>query len=316
MIDLEKTVHHRVYKTEFLGKALIVTLQGDSPGFSIGAVHNEMATVIGLAKHPDVQNLVIDLSGSNYYGSLILGEIVNLGQAVRERGGRVALAGTSNDMKEILRMMRLDAMWERYPTRGMALRALAEVPWQQRMRPYLKPMVFTAGVLLLLAFFFLIPRHDVTAAYYQETRELWDDAYRQQATLLDDLEWQHFRGKADRKLEDLSRRVYRVAGARNLAGQHLLYAVRDSAPKALEKRLDPNDEQTIITNYLLALVFAELRNISPPKRPPEVEKVLGPDPAGSLPLKARARPEDILETPKPPLTKDPTNLPPISTDTP
>lgn len=277
MIDLEKTAYHRVYKTEVLGNALVVTLQGDSPGFSIGAVQNEMTTVIGLAKHPDVRNLIIDLSGSNYYGSLILGEIVNLGQAVRERGGRVALAGTSADMKEILRMMRLDALWERYPTRSMALRALADVPWQQRVQPYLKPAAIAGGVLLLVALFFLIPRPDYTADYFKEARDIWDDAYRKQAARLDDLEWQHFVGRANRRLEDLARRVNRIAGSNNVTAQQLLFAVRDHAPKALEKRLDPKDEQTIVTNYLLALVDAELKKTDRPKRPPEAEKLLGPD---------------------------------------
>lgn len=278
MIDLEKTTHHRVYKTEVLGQALVVTLQGDSPGFSIGAVQNEMATVIGLAKHPEVRNLIIDLSGSNYYGSLILGEIVNLCQAVRERGGRVALAGTSGDMKEILRMMRLDAMWERYPTRSMALRALADVPWQQQIQPYLKPAAIAAGVLLLLALFFLIPRHDYTADYWQEARSIWDEAQQKNAARVDDLEWQHFAGRANRKLEDLSRRLNRIAGTHNLTARNVLYAVRDHAPKSLEKRLDPRDENTIITNYLLALSEAELKKTDPPPRPPEADKALGPLP--------------------------------------
>lgn len=277
MIDLEKTAYHRVYRTEVLGEALVVTLQGDSPGFSVGAVQNEMATVIGLAKHPEVRNLIIDLSGSNYYGSLILGEIVNLCQTVRQRGGRVALAGTSDDMKEILRMMRLDAMWERYPTRSMALRALADVPWQQRIQPYLKPAAITAGVLLLLALIFLMPRHDYTGDYLKEARAIWDEAQQKQAARIDDLEWQHFVGRAHRKLEDLSRRVNRIAGAHNVTGQHLLYAVRDHAPPALEKRLDAKDENTIITNYLLALVDAELKKTDRPKRPPEADKVLGPE---------------------------------------
>lgn len=276
MIDLEKTAHHRVYKTEALGNALVVTLQGDSPGFSIGAVHNEMTTVIGLTRHPEVGNLIVDMSGSNYYGSLILGEIVNLGQAVRERGGRIALAGTSRDMKEILRMMRLDGMWERYPTRTMALRALANVPWRQQLRPFLRPAAITGGVALLAVLFFLIPRPDYTAEYYREARELWDEAGRKQAARLDDLEWQHFAGRANRKLDDLTRRVSRIAGAHNLTGRSLLYAVRDHAPKALEKRLDPQDEQTIITNYLLALIDSELNHTTPPSRPPEADKVLGP----------------------------------------
>ncbi len=293
MLDLEKTAAHRVYQTELRGDAMVVTLQGDSPGFSIGAVHNEMATIVGLAKSPEVHNLIVDMSGSNYYGSIILGEIVNLGQTVREKGGRIAIAGISSDMKEILRMMRLDGMWERYPTLPMALRALGNLSWQEWLRPYAKPIAIAAGVLLLCALYVFLPRHDYTRDYYQEVAKLWDDGRQLRSSNAGDTDWLVFTKKAQIKLEELKPKVLRIAGSHNEAGRNLLYVVRDHAPKALERRMDPEYEETALGSYYLDLARAWLDKTDIPPRPELVEKALGADPRNSSPpseLKSAAHP--------------------------
>ncbi len=279
MVDLEKTALHRVYKTEMLGEALVVTLQGDSAGFSIGAVHNEMVTVIGIARDPEVRHLILDLSGSNYYGSLILGEIVNLAQAVKEKRGRVALAGTSPDMKEVLRMMRLDAMWEKYPTRMMALRAVANLPWQERVKPYLKPMAIGCGIALLVALYLFLPRKDYTPEYYRSASKLWNEAKALKAVNASDSEWMAFNDRAKPKLKEMSDRLNKFASAKRLNLQYILWATRDYAPKSLDQRLDPQLDDTQIVDYYLGMVKADLEHTERPPRP----KVLGPDPWAALP---------------------------------
>lgn len=283
MLDLEKTANNRVYKTELLGDTLVVELQGDAPGFSIGAVHNEMTTVIGLAKSPEVRNLVIDMSGSNYYGSLILGEVVNLAQAIREKGGRVALAGVSNDMKEVLRMMRLDAMWERYPYRSMALRALTKVPWQYYVKPYLKPAAFVGGAVLLLAVIFFLPRPDHTREYYAQISKLWEEAQHLRNQGVSDTEWSIFTKKTKERLAHYAARLEKVTN--NEGSRMLLYAVRDHAPKALDRRLNPADEDTIAVSYYLACCKAYLEHSEMPVLPKELEggAVIPYGPVGSGP---------------------------------
>jgi anti-anti-sigma factor len=284
MIDLRKTSHHRVYKTEKLGDALVVTLQGDSPGFGIAAVQSEMSTVINLAKSPEVHNLIVDISGSNYYGSLILGEIVNLGQVVRDKGGRIALAGASSDMKEILRMMRLDAMWERYPTRTMALRALANLPWHAWLRPYAKQTGMVGGVVLLLLLYLYMPRKDYTRDYYQETKGLWNEAKSLKSKGASDTDWLYFTKKADGKLKELTKRLEKIAGSHNEAGRCLLYVVRDYAPKALTQQLNPQNEETILADFYLAMAKAFLDKKEPPSPPDILIKTTG----APIPLPAEA----------------------------
>ncbi len=269
MFDLDKTAHHKVYKTELLGDTLVVTLQGDSPGFSVGAVQNEMATVVGLAKSPEVRHLIIDLSGSNYYGSLILGEIVNLGQAVKGKGGRVALAGVSDDMKEILRMMRLDAMWERYPYRSMALRALADIPWQVRIRPYLKPAAYVGGALLLLALFVFFPRTDPAQEYYTRMSKLWAEGLEHRRAQASDTEWLFFTKRAKEKMEEMTARLLKHQD--NDLAIKLIYVTRDNAPEAFERHLSPTDVHTISAGYYLAFVKARLEKTELPLKPKELE---------------------------------------------
>ena len=269
MIDLEKTASHRVYHTELLGYTLVVTLQGDAAGFSIGAVHNEMVTLVGLSRKPEISHLVIDLSGSNYYGSLVLGEIVNLAQVVREKGGRVALAGTSPDMKEVLRMMRLDAMWERYPTRSMALRALATIPWQQRIRPWLKPLAIGGTVVLLLALYLYLPRPDHTREHYLTVIRIWEEARKLQASQGNDTEWLILMGKAEKKFGELSIPLERSGKSGNEPARNLMYVTRDYGLKALEHRLAPHDFDTIQATYYLDMTRALLEH-KPLPVPPEI----------------------------------------------
>jgi anti-anti-sigma factor len=271
MIDLEKTAMHRVYKTEQLGDALVVAVQGDSAGFSIGSVHNEMVTIVGIAGNPEVKNLIIDLSGSNYYGSLILGEIVNLAQVVREKGGRVALAGTSPDMKEVLRMMRLDAMWEKYPTRDMALRAVANLPWQERVKPYVTPVAIGSGIALLVGLYLFLPRKDYTPEYYRTTSKIWDEAKSLKAVNASDSEWLSFNDRAKQKFGDTSSRLKRLASSRQPNLQYLLWVARDYGPKSLDQRLDPQKDETQLVDYYLGMVRSELEHTEPPPRP----KILG-----------------------------------------
>lgn len=275
MIDLDKTELHRVYRTEILGDTMVVTLQGDAAGFAIGAVHNEMVTLVNIARQPDVKHLVIDMSGSNYYGSLILGEIMNLGQAFREKHGRCAIAGISNDMKEVLRMMRLDGLWERYPTRSMALRALAEIPWQQKIKPYVKPVGITAGVLVLLALYLFVPRPDYTIRQYDSVMKVWGDAQKNKANSISETEWTVFAGRAKEKLAELTRTLEKTASPSRPAAQNLLYVTRDYAPKAIDARLKSDHEDTLRTDYHLAVAKAWLDK----KELPPVPKELGGDPS-------------------------------------
>jgi anti-anti-sigma factor len=310
MIDLDKTAHHKVYRTELVGDTLVVEPQGDSPGFGVGAVQNEMATVVGLAKSPEVRNLVVDLGRSNYYGSLMLGEIVNLGQSVRARGGRIALAGTSHDMKEILRIMRLDGMWERYPTREMALRALADrIPWKVRIRPYVGPALRMIAALAVLALILWFPRPNPAPYNYRVLSDVWDEAAELRRQGASDAEWELFLVKALPRLAEIAARLKNVY--RNEPAKCVLYVARDHGPKALAHHLDPQDPDTIAAEYYLACYQAFVEHRRLPPTPPGVVSAYGstpPDPGAEPPPGTETAPPispPLGAPPVPPATPEP-----------
>ncbi|MEX0704621.1 MAG: STAS domain-containing protein [Planctomycetales bacterium] len=123
MARVTETRDHKVFAAERQGTALIVLPQGDAIGFRESDLQKELDTLLRLLKDPEL-DLVVDLSRSNYFGTVILGAINELGLRVRARGGRTALCCVSEAMREILGVMHLDELWASYETRKEALRAL------------------------------------------------------------------------------------------------------------------------------------------------------------------------------------------------
>lgn len=269
MIDLEKTAHHKVYKTTLMGDTLVVDLQGDAPGFGVGSVQTEMSTLVAFAKEPEIRNLIIDLSGSNYYGSLILGEIINLGQVVREKGGRVALAGVSHDMHEILRMMRLDAIWERYPSRAMAIRSLADIPIQEKLKHYIKPVGILVGAIAILLAILFVPRRDYSKEYYAEMEKYWLEAQKMHEQRVSDPEWEVWNKKVQRHLDSMTSHLGRMSNSP--AAFYLVQVTRNFAGKAFEHHLDPSDLNTISAEYFMQCAKAELEKSPLPPLPKELK---------------------------------------------
>ena len=99
---------HTISPVEIWGDTLVVIPRGDAAGFNPTAVNTELATITDLAQTPPVKHLVIDFGEANYFGSIVIGALVQLAQAVRNRGGRIALCGLSEDMQQVIRLMKLE----------------------------------------------------------------------------------------------------------------------------------------------------------------------------------------------------------------
>jgi anti-anti-sigma factor len=297
MIDLGKTALHRVYRTEAIRQTLVVNLQGDSPGFSAGAVQTEMMTLLGVARHPEVRNLIIDMSNNNYFGSVVLGEIVKLGQAIRERGGRVALCGLSQDMQEILRIMKLDTMWERYPTRASAVQAVAGLTWGYRLKPFVKPIAIVAAVLALVAVFASIPRKDPVREDYLEFAALWEEAKGLRDSNATESDWLRFSKKANKRIQAALDRLPTVK-ENFVAAVSLMDAAGEFDP-AVERHLRA-PEHVELVDYYLARAQA-LLNDQPPPWPPKSLKKSGTDADGNQ----KPAPESQPSAPTEKLESDP-----------
>lgn len=235
----EKLRDHRVLEVDLFGDTLVVIPAGDAVGFGLNVVNNEVAKVLEVAKSSRVKHLVIDLGRANYFGSVMIGEFMRLGVAVRERGGRIALCGASADMQDVLRIMKLDSMWEIFPRQDDAIRAIARVPFREHL--WRKRRWFAAAGLIAagIALYILIPRPQYDRIYYPEVKKIWmeiGELHRRQAS---DTEWEIFISKSQEKLVPIVARLERYANADRVAARFLLYVARDSIPAAMAERNRP-----------------------------------------------------------------------------
>jgi anti-anti-sigma factor len=124
MVQLERTNLHRVFLAEVEGNTLVVTPRGDAVSFRATDVAGELQTVLELAGSPGINNLVVDLGSSEYFGSTMIGAINQLGIRFRDAGGRIALCNASPQMANVLDIMHLRDVWMTFDSRKIAVRAM------------------------------------------------------------------------------------------------------------------------------------------------------------------------------------------------
>ena len=125
--QLERSKFHKVFPVEMHGNILVVLPQGDAVSFRDADVSCELNTVLEIIDQMGKVSLLVDLSSGDYYGSTIIGAINQMGMKVREAGGRVALCEASDQMLDVLRIMKLDELWMNFDTQRIALKALSRV---------------------------------------------------------------------------------------------------------------------------------------------------------------------------------------------
>ena len=117
---------HKVLFFERDGETLIVTPQGDSLSVEERVLKQEIDALHKLFDDPSLQNVVVDIGGTPYLGSLILGALIALCKRISDRGGRSALCNASEGMSESLQIMRIDTIIPCFATREEALAAVRE----------------------------------------------------------------------------------------------------------------------------------------------------------------------------------------------
>jgi anti-anti-sigma factor len=124
MIDLSGTTSNQVFLVESKGDTLIVSPTGEAFEFGHTTVIGEMNAILELLEESEVQNLVIDLSREEYYGSVIIGAINTMVSHIVEKGGRAVTCCASSEMRSVIKIMGLTDRWPEYPSRRKALKAL------------------------------------------------------------------------------------------------------------------------------------------------------------------------------------------------
>jgi anti-sigma B factor antagonist len=107
--------------------ALIITPRGDISTLQEHDVLDELRRALDAVADDPPASIIVDLDNAPYFGSSMLGALIKLWRNVAAGPGRMILCNISEAELDILRVTRLDAVWEICPTRDDAL-ASAAVP--------------------------------------------------------------------------------------------------------------------------------------------------------------------------------------------
>lgn len=257
MPRLIHTDRHTIYPVEIWGDTLVVIPRGDAAGFNPTAVNSELATITELAQTPPVKHLVIDFGEANYFGSIVLGALVQLAQAVRQRGGRIALCGLSEDMQQVIRLMKLESLWESFPNRSLALRAIAAIPLRQKLYAARWVFAWFAAAALIVTAYIVWPRPDYGRIYYAEINGLWKE-YQDLKDRAGEEEWSRFVKQSNKRLDPIIKHLNQraLAGKWKAGENFLLYAARDHWPNLMNRRSDHLEREAKMVQYYLAFADA------------------------------------------------------------
>lgn len=119
--------HLKIFKVELIDNTLVVMPHGDGSSFRYNELHIEANAVRARLAKPGVQNLVLDLSEMDYFGSEFIGSLVSMMRETRIRGGKSCFCSATPQVLQILKNMSLFKLWPYFGTREEALASLAPV---------------------------------------------------------------------------------------------------------------------------------------------------------------------------------------------
>ncbi len=228
--------NHRIFLVEMRGSTLIVTPRGDAVGFSGVEFHREKNAILKMLDSPEVNNLIVDLGGANYFGSDTIGAVNSLVVKTRDQGGRYGVCGLSEDMEEGIRIMNLEELWHVYSSRAEALRAVRSESWLTGLRLDFGTQVMWALLIVLgcTGVWALItqPWHNPDRDDYQVLSGIMDQYVALQKRDAPPPEMKVFTKQAVRTVEPIRKRLKRTARAKYPAKLYLFWAA-DRMPEVL-----------------------------------------------------------------------------------
>lgn len=108
------------------GDTIILTPQTDMGELNADQIISGMKRVLALLNNSSIKNIVLDFHKSGYYGSTALGFFVRLWRTVSQRKGHMAFCHLSEIEKDILKVMKLDSLWDICISREDALQTVRE----------------------------------------------------------------------------------------------------------------------------------------------------------------------------------------------
>jgi anti-anti-sigma factor len=112
------------FEIEHEGQTLIVVPRTDLRELDYLQIDEGARDILHQLGNDSIKNVVLDFQKTDYYGSTALGFFVKLWKRVRDRNGRIAFCGVSDDEREILTVTNLDGLWPICTSREEALKAV------------------------------------------------------------------------------------------------------------------------------------------------------------------------------------------------
>ena len=104
-----------------LGEALVMTPHGCVGDLDLLGSDQIRRAVLEALADETVRHLVVDLGSIDYFGSILLGILVQAWRIISARGGRMAICDASDEERTLLATTRLDSIWLIAATRDEAL---------------------------------------------------------------------------------------------------------------------------------------------------------------------------------------------------
>jgi anti-sigma B factor antagonist len=106
------------------GDTLIVTPTANMGELVQDPVNEAMKRLLSDLLHSTAKNLIFDFHRTDYFGSTALGFFVRLWRTISGRDGRMIFCNLSSHQREILKVTRLDQLWEIRAKRDDALQTV------------------------------------------------------------------------------------------------------------------------------------------------------------------------------------------------
>ena len=111
-------------RSDRYGPTIVVHLGTSYNSLNEGSVERVERFLLSAAELPDAKYLVVDLSGTQYFGSRFIEALFRAHNRMKRKGGRFALSGLQPYPEEVIRISRLDTIWPLFRTAQDAVRVL------------------------------------------------------------------------------------------------------------------------------------------------------------------------------------------------
>jgi anti-anti-sigma factor len=115
-----------IFEIELVGDALVITPTTNIGELAFQEIESATGWVLDALNESGAPNIVIDLRGTDYFGTTAISFFLKLWKRVRGRKGRMVFCNVSEHEKELLKLTKLESLWAIARSREEALRLVRE----------------------------------------------------------------------------------------------------------------------------------------------------------------------------------------------